>query len=79
MTLVVAKKFQESIVIVSDTQRFDLLASWNESILNRIGVDKIKVYWNVDKSFYLNELTIKSNSEVSLAEAGDPLFIFKKI
>ncbi len=73
------KNFQESIVIVSDTQRFDLLASWNESILNRIAVGKIKVYWNVDESFYLNELTIKSNSEVSLAEAGDPLFIFKKI
>ncbi len=43
-----------------------------------IGENNVKIYWNVDKAFYFNELTIKSNTEKSLAEAGDPLFKLKK-
>ena len=43
-----------------------------------IGENSVKIYWNVDKTFYLNELTIKSNTEKSLADVGDPLFKLKK-
>ena len=42
-----------------------------------IGEDSVKIYWNVDKAFYLNELTIKSNNE-GLSVNDDPLFRMRK-
>ena len=38
-----------------------------------IGPDCIKIYWNVDKEFYSNEVIIGSNMEKSQANACDSL------
>ena len=42
-----------------------------------IGEDSVKIYWNVDRVFYLNELTIKSNNE-RLSVKDDPLLKIEK-
>ncbi len=36
-----------------------------------IGPDSVKIYWNVDKEFYSNEVIIGSNMEKSQADACD--------
>lgn len=81
VNLTTIKKFIDySKFLLNENPDFNIRRKVLQKFVRRveIGVNSVKIYWNVDKAFYLNELTIKSNTEKSLADAGDPLLKLKK-
>lgn len=75
------KKFIDySKFLLNENPDFNVRRKVLQKFVRRVEIceNSVKIYWNVDKAFYLNELTIKSNTEKSLAEAGDPLLALKK-
>jgi hypothetical protein len=70
------QKFAEySKFILEENPDFNVRRKILQKFVRRveIGPDSVKIYWNVDKEFYSNEVVIGSNKEKSQAKACDSL------
>lgn len=70
------QKFAEySKLILDENPDFNVRRKILQKYVKRveIGPDSIKIYWNVDKEFYTNEIIIGSSGEKSRAKPRDSL------